>query len=205
MRFYNLPPGGNDHYNAPDGIRRLPMTLWRSSLYPRQPKVVAAAAQEYLEDAPLPIAYMPQRMGFTRWKTPPYDVAWGSSVVALLNAMEQGLRAQYTLQAAGMSSAPVETSEMAVARLHANRLPQVSDNEDPNINAHPVARNALPLDRITTAKQLNDYVYMTRANLANGHAERSERQQRAMAAVSEQSQGIAEILGDNSQKPWFMR
>ena len=168
---------------------------------------MAQAAQEYLEDAPLPAAYMPQRMAFTRWKSPPYDVAYGSSVVALLEAMRYGYDVQRGLQAAGMSSAgaAVETSYDATARLNANRLPQVSDNRDPNINAHPVARNALPLDRITTAQQLNDLVYATRANLANGNAARSERTQVAMQAAAGQSQDIAEILGDNSQKPWFMR
>jgi hypothetical protein len=205
MRFYNLPPGGNDHYNAPADIRRLPFNLLRTSLYPRRPALVKQAAKEYLDKTPPPVAYLPQRMGFTRWKTPPYEVAWDANVLSLLAAMQAHVQTVQGGYQAAMSRVPTTSPQQAVAQLGADRLPQPSDNMDPNMDMPPVARNALPLDRVVSAGELSEYVRATKATIANANNARHERRERAMAAVSQQRGLVDDLTSNRAQHPWFMQ
>jgi hypothetical protein len=205
MRFFNAPPGGNDNYNAPDDIRRLPFDLWRSQLYPRRPALVAQAAQEYLDGTQPPAAYLPQRMGFTRWKTPPYEVGWGQNVAALLDALAANVAVQQQAYSAAMSHVPRQTAREAVAAIGADRLPEPSDNLDPNLDAAPLARNALPLDRVVTAQDMNALVRETRSAVESANNVRYERRERAMSAVSQQRSFVDGLLSDRSHHPWFLQ
>jgi hypothetical protein len=54
---------------APSAIRTLPFTLRRSHLFPVNPPLFAQGVAEY-EAGEVPVAYLPQKMGFTRYTTP---------------------------------------------------------------------------------------------------------------------------------------
>lgn len=205
MRFFNLPAGGHDNYAAPEALRRLPWTLWRSHLYPRRPELVGQAAQNYLEERPLPVAYLPQSMGFTRWKTPPYDVAYGSNVTSLLAALRQRLDQVQGLQAAAMGGAAQAYAPEQTIADPINRLPEPNDNLDPNLNTPAYARNALPLDRIMTADQLNAFVRANRETRANDAAQKMVSRSNALEVAAETRARIQSVVGDRSQAPWFMQ
>lgn len=130
---------------APDQIQQLPFDLLRSHEYPRDPAEMRDAISQ-AGDTP-PSAYIPARMMNTRWKTPPYQRAWGSNVVALMDAMRAyaGLHDQMLVPQAHI---PAMDINAAPDQLQAARLPQASDNFDEDMYTDPLARNALPDDRI---------------------------------------------------------
>lgn len=139
-RSYLEPP---DY--APPAIQRLPFNLLRAHLYPRRPDLVAEGVEEFHRDEPLPV-YLPQRMGFTRYKTPPWEASWGTEVAALVMALQQGVDTQDKLyNAAVQGSAPVTSRNQMARRLGASRLPEPYDHAA-DLDRTPYARNALPAD-----------------------------------------------------------
>lgn len=215
--------------NIPAAIARLPFNLLRSQRITREPQMMGEAMEDYLNRDPLPIAYLPQRMAFTRWKTPPYQLAWGSNARSLVAALEQGFAQREHLAQVGQGAAPALSPYQAVAAMGANRLPQPSDNMDPNMNAVPLARGATPLNTLMTARDLDAIAQSYHAYIGSKGAHRinkAEKAQReAMAAQSRVpapdfnagsarvadkaiDSGIRDaqsIFDDQSQKPWFMR
>lgn len=199
-RFYHAGPD----YNVPEGVKRLPLALQRDP-YPRRPEETREAAAAYLSNQPLPVMYLPQRMGFTKWKTPPSPVAWGSNVLALMDALEQGVRRVQSLNRAGMGPAPHQSVQQAVAVRQLNPLPQVSDDVDPNLNVQAPARGALPLDRFTSAHEMDSYVRETRANIRAQQRARNDRLTHALEVVSTRRAQVASVLGSRNNLPWFMQ
>lgn len=215
--------------NIPAAIARLPFDLLRSQRITREPRMMGEAMERYLDREPLPEAYLPQRMAFTRWKTPPYQLAWGSNARSLIQALEQGYEQRRHLAQVGQGAAPALSPTEAVEQLHANRLPQPSDNMSPNMNAVPLARGAVPRNTITTAQDLDAIAQSYHAWIGKKGAHRVDKLNRARgeataaqsrlpapefnagsAQVADQAidHGVREaqsIFDDQSQKPWFMR
>jgi hypothetical protein len=130
---------------APDQIQRLPLDLLRAHIYPRDPTETRAAIDQS-GDTP-PTDYIPARMMETRWKTPPYNRTWGSNVVALMESMRVYAARQEQMLAPNAHVPSLETHQ-APESLGADRLPQPSDNFADPVDQVPLARNALPEDRI---------------------------------------------------------
>lgn len=212
MRFYTS--GGYDPF-APQQIRETPFDLLRSHLYPRDPALVRQAVDAELSGKPLPIAYLPQRMAFQKWKTPPYQVAWGQGAVSAIEAtalapnMIRGLQPDVPLMPMGMAG-----------QMHGGaRLPQPSDNMSPNLRPGytPLARGVLPSDRYTTSAEVTELAYNVNAAPARNAAvaEARSRQGEAQAVVYGQTGELQRvtalenryfnILKANAGVPWFMR
>ena len=112
-----------------------------------------AIAQDIEGD--LPVAYMPQRMAFDKWRVQLPQRGWGQSAISVLNALRQGPAHQEAiLSRAGIP--PTEPMYQAGDRY--NRLPSIFARIDPALydpNYQPLARGALPRYRTTSAVQLN--------------------------------------------------
>jgi hypothetical protein len=178
---------------APDQIQQLPFDLLRSHEYPRDPAEMRQAVAQ-AGDTP-PSDYLPARMMETRWKTPPYQRAWGSNVVALMEAMRSyaGLQSQMI---APQGHVPAMDINAAPAQLQAARLPQASDNFDQDMYVDPLARNALPDNRIAVRgpdlAQLSAMDVQMRT--ANGKVAPAKLQH-ALDQVAASSAAVNRILG----------
>jgi len=138
-------------YPIPPEIQRLQIPLLRAHRYPRDPAFVAEHAQEYLDGAEPPI-YAPQKMGFMRWKTPPYERSFRSAVGSPFNALAQE-------EARWMGVVPAHwmmPEDAVVSQMEADRLPPTEF--DPSVNETPVARGALPLRNTVTSYDLSELV-----------------------------------------------
>jgi len=168
-----------------------PFDLLRSNLRPRDPRTIQAA-----EDPALPLAYLPQRMMFSRWKTPPgVKPAWGSNAIGALTALETVHALRLAIAATASSSAPQMSSPASsAADMGATRLPQPSDNADPNINKVPVARGVLSDSQVVSAQELNQYVQQTNATLSNAKEEADARKIRALQEVGAMQSNILSML-----------
>jgi len=148
VRFYI---GGNT-VNRPEQLRKLPLELYRSQDYPGQPAMMADAAQRYLNGEPVP-TYVPARMMYTRWTSP--NMAFGSSTVAMLQALKQSRDVQTNLQNAAISqggNVPVgldfyESADMITG----SQLPSLQRLSQQDYDRTPLARNALPLGSFLSA------------------------------------------------------
>jgi hypothetical protein len=153
-------------YPIPPEIQRLQIPLLRAHRYPRDPAYVAEAAQEYLDGAEKPI-YMPQKMGFMRWKTPPYERSFRSAVGSPVHALAQE-------ESRWMGVVPAHwmmPEDVAVSQMDADRLPPT--NFDPSVNEEPVARGALPLRNTVTADDLSALVRSVGRNTLVRHVRKN--------------------------------
>ena len=196
-------------YLPPRAIQRLPFELLRAQRYPRDPQAMGEAAQEYLEGDQLPVYYAPQRMAFTRWKTPPYNVAWGQNVTGMLTALEQEHALLTSVHEANYQP-PTMTGRQAADALGAERLPEPSDNEDPALaqDLYPIARNALPIDRIgMTGGELSAFIRERTDNVSKIHADGHDRRARALAEAQNQVAQVDNVLGEGRpyNDPWWSR
>lgn len=194
--------------NLPAAIERLPFDLWRSHEYPRRPGLVKHAAREYLDDAPQPDMLLPQRMGFTRWKTPPWRQAYGSNIAAFLAAVIQPEAFRRRIAAVAQAGAPSQPERAAA--LERMRLPQPSDNMSPEINASEVLpRNVLPQYEIamTTSDLTQVAEDHTKRAMAND-AQKLIARSRAMAEIEQltsAADGLYQSRGGEEVLPWFLQ
>lgn len=196
-------------YLPPDAIQRLPFNLLRSQRITRDPQQMAVAAQGYLEGAPQPVWYVPQRMGFTRWKTPPYRPAWGQNVVSALTALEQQHALLAQIQHANYEP-PVMNPRQAAQVMGAERLPEPSDNEDPALaeNLYPIARNALPIDRLAmTAGELSAFAREREDNLNQIRQDGHDKRARALMEAQQQVAKVDAVLDEGRpyNDPWWSK
>lgn len=141
-------------YRGPREIASLPLTLLRSNKRPDDPQM-AQAVQDHAANTQLP-EYMPQSMAFSRWKTPPVKVAPGQNAVSVLSALEiQHLHLQLIKK--NFYNPPAQSAVQAADELAARRLPQPSDNLDPNLNTRPIARGVIPASNFVTGGELNSF------------------------------------------------
>lgn len=198
---------GNE-LNLPADLDRLPFDLWRSHQYPRRPEIIEKGVAEYFAHAPMPVMSLPQRMGFTRWKTPPWVMGWGSNVLALVEAVTEPQVFAARLAAVGRGPAPDES--MRDASLARMRLPQPSDNISPEIDSTEVLpRNVLPqyrismttadLERVAAAHQQQEF-----ANGADKLAQKDQAIRQAME-LTEAMDAMYQSHGNASNDvPWFL-
>lgn len=199
---------GNDQ-NLPAAINRLPFDLWRSHEYPGpHPEVIERGAEEYLANQPMPVMSLPQRMGFTRWKTPPYVLGWGSNVMALVEAVTNPQLFAARLAAIGQGHAPSES--MRAAALERSSLPQVSDNVSPEIDSTEVLpRNALPTYRtMMTTQELESVAAQHERQATANNVNRIARRDAAVedaAALAQVGDSFYASRGDGRDDiPWFL-
>ena len=153
-------------YPIPPEIERLQIPLLRAHRYPRDPEYVAEAAEEYLDGAAKPI-YMPQKMGFTRWMTPPYERSFRSAVASPVMALAQE-------ESRWMGVVPAHwmmPEDVAVSQLDADRLPPTQ--VDPSVYETPVARGAMPLRDTVTPADLSELIRSVGRNTIVGHARKN--------------------------------
>lgn len=191
--------------NVPVALKRLPFNLRRSHLYPRDPALVREAVEADLTGQPPPVAYLPQRMAFSRWKTPPYQVAYGSNVAGLLQALRDNLANLRGLQAYATQRIPGMSPHQAVAALGADRLPQPSDNLEPNLFTTPLAREAVPLNHLVSADELNEFANQYTSYVTNRNVAIAEKRQRAQAAVAQQHFMTTSRVMQATSAPWFLQ
>jgi hypothetical protein len=143
-------------YNyAPRELTSIPFNLRRSQLYPVNPPTVRQGIEQYAAGEPEVAGYMPQRMGFTRWKSGPAAKTFGASAVSALQASDiYSQQVGDLVGATGEAGTGIYTPTMAAYDF--NRLPQPMDNwyADPT----PVARNLLNRP-VAQAANLNQYAY----------------------------------------------
>lgn len=109
---------------VPAQIQQLRFDLKRSHLYPRRPDIVAQALMQGPQG---PIQYMPQRMGFRKWKTPPWRETQQSGVSSAVRAVRSSGSVIRSTGARALP--PFAAPATTVARQKgALRLPQPSDN-----------------------------------------------------------------------------
>lgn len=196
-------------YLPPGAIQQLPFELLRAQRYPRDPQAMGEAAQGYLDQEPQPAFYAPQRMAFTRWKTPPYDVAWGENVAGVLTALEQEHVLLARMHQANYQP-PTMTGRQAAAAMGAERLPQPSDNEDPAVaeDLYPIARNALPMGRVTmTGGELSAFIKERTDGVNRIQEDAHARRARALAEAQGQVAAVDRLLDEGRpyNDPWWSR
>lgn len=136
---------------APQQIRDLPLNLQRSQMYPGNPATIDQAIMDSLEGRK-PIALMPQKMLFTRYKNGPAAMEAGASAVSSAAAADI-----YALKVEGLT-APIEANKGIYTPQMASdvfvALPQPMDNWWANPN--PVARNLMDKP-VVQASELNAF------------------------------------------------
>jgi hypothetical protein len=163
------------------------MTLLRSNLPPDDPRTVAALATD--DGGPLP-QYLPQRMGFSKYKTPPgVKPRWGQNAVSMLTALEQQ-HLQAALIRRGYYLPPTESAEDAAERLGADRLPEPSDNLDPNLNDYPVSRGVQPGAGFISGQELNAMAQDRERELQRLGHDAGSRRANALAEVAAMQNGL---------------
>lgn len=116
---------------------------------------MAQAVQDFQYQQELPV-YVPQRMGFSKYKTPPgVKPAWGQNVESMLTALELQ-HYKLAMIRRGYYVPPVADPYEAAAALGADRLPEPSDNVDPNLYTQSISRGVVGADQLVTGGELND-------------------------------------------------
>jgi hypothetical protein len=195
MRFYT---SGNFYPQLPRAIQTLPFDLYRQTKVTRDPSIIQHGIEQYFA-GDVPVYYAPQRMQFSKWKSPPTPIGYGQNVISMLDAFSHRLAVERAAQPRGI---PFNGPVAAARRMGLDRLPQPTDNMDPNLRAGyiPLARGAVPLNRITDAAVIQTYVDA-------GNAERvgNDARTAAMRQVQERQAILADMTGGNVGEPWFIR
>ncbi len=191
---------GGRFWNTPPGIRQLQFNQLRSHLYPRDPYLAAKALEEYGQPVP---AYLPQRMLFTRWKTPPMRPAWMENAIGFSQAVTQGPAHVQQLEQASKLP-PMMPFWDAPQAMGANTLPQPDTTPGPE----PISRGVLPPERIhLTPDQLEELGHQQYAAVGAGYAGAQGARDRAIAevqgAINDTNQAI--YGGTPEDDPWFLR
>lgn len=191
---------GGRFWNTPAGIRQLQFNQLRSHLYPRDPYLAAQAMDEYGQPVP---EYLPQRMMFTRWKTPPMRAAWLENAIGFMAAKAQGPAHAAALEQASGLPPTMPFWDMPQA-LGANNLPQPDMTPEPA----PISRGVLPPSRMhLQPHELEALGNETMAHANAGSQGVQNAKDRAMAEVQGliSSANQAVYGGTAENEPWFLR
>lgn len=186
-------------YNSPRQIQMLRFNQRRSHLYPRDPYFTAQALQPEQPAA----QYLPQRMAFTRWKTPPTRVAWGENAAGVVAATAQA-PAQVSAMEEAAGLPPMLPFWDAPAALGADGLPEAPVAD---FSEQPISRGVLPHNRMQLhAGELSALVREQREGIARGHRGAQDRRDLAMAEVSNQVSAVTRLVqgGESEDAEWYL-
>jgi len=191
--------GRGDFYGyTPAAIRTLPIGLLRSHLYPPHRQEFIAAVQQYL-DGRQPVALMPQRMAFDKYKTPPVQTGWGQSAISAVTAMAHG---PAHVRAPPPPAVPFAPATRVVAQRGLNRMPVPTDSLSVNMRQGyvPLARDAVPADTVTDARVVNQVSADARApqHLRPGTPH-------VLRMIEAQRRHFAAVMSNQTRGPWFLR
>lgn len=158
---------------------------------------MTAAVQAHAAGDELPI-YMPQRMAFTEFKTPPgVKPAWGQNVVGLHTALErQAFHAAMIRK--GYYMPPITTPHAMAEQLGADRLPEPSDNIDRNLDTKAMSRGLIPSAGFVSGAELNALGRETQHELERLNDEGHDRRGRALAEVAMLQDHVSMLFTDRS-------
>lgn len=124
---------------APRQVRQLNANLVRSQAYPPAPWVTAQGVQQYREQSQ-PMAYMPQAMAFTKYKTPPAGYAQDRLGESAANVVMLGMAfTQKESRLVNAATQGVPFGEMRSVAEPLNQLPAPQTS----MNMHPWSRGVL--------------------------------------------------------------
>lgn len=174
------------------------MTLLRSNKRPDDTQMAAAVA-DHAANTQLP-EYLPQSMTFSRWKTPPVKVAMGQNALSVLTALEiQHLH--LALIKKNFYMPPVQSAVQVAegASLGSlRRLPQPSDNLDPNLNTRPIARGVIPASNFVTGGELNSFAQSRLAQITQMRDNARVGRDQALAEVASLQDHILSLIQPNT-------
>ena len=187
-------------YNSPAQIRMLQFNQLRSHLYPRDPYLAGEALEEFGQPVP---QYLPQRMMFSRWKTPPMRTAWLQNAESALAAPQIAQQRVAQMQEAA-NLPPMLPMWDAPAALGANQLPETPVEMDET----PLSRGVLPYQRMQIhAGELAALLEEQNRDLEQRHEGAQDRRDLALAEVNNQISAISFMVtgGDDQNEPWYER
>jgi len=196
MQFYT---SGNFYPQLPRVMHDLPIDLLRSRAYPRNPQVLENGLRQ-LEQGDKPVFYAPQRMAFSKWKTPPVPAGWGQNVTSMLAAY----RAQFgVIGAAQPKGLPIMDALAAGRAVGADRMPEPTDNMDPNLYRGyvPLSRGAVPLDDMVDVAAIDQVA----ADASNPEELRNDARVSALEEIGAYQDRLQMMHFSNAGTPWFLR
>ena len=118
---------------APRELTQLPFNLYRTQINPPNPPLLQQAVQDQLAGRRA-VAFLPQRMAYTKWKNP--ETQWSSSATGVMAASTVYSKQVSALAAPFAAGKGVYLPSDAARDL--NRLPQPTD--DWQFDKNPIAR-----------------------------------------------------------------
>jgi hypothetical protein len=134
-------------FMPPKRVRNLPFNLLRNQAYPAAPWVVQQGIQDDQAGADVRVEadhYMPQKMGFNKWRTPPagYNTqVLGMGAVNVIEARDGARRMLASLRDAGLGPAVASLNPIDQAADAYNDIPSVDSYLD--MNPVPTSRGVL--------------------------------------------------------------
>lgn len=196
MQFYT---SGNFSPQLPQVMHDLPIDLLRSRAYPRNPEVLENGLRQ-LEQGNKPVFYAPQRMAFSKWKTPPVSAGFGQNVISMLAAY----RVQFgVIGAAQQRGLPIMDALQAGRAVGADRMPQPTDNMAPNMYRGyvPLSRGAVPLDDMVDVAAIDQVA----ADASNPEELRNDARASALKSIGAYQDRLQMMAFANTGTPWFLR
>jgi hypothetical protein len=142
------------------------------------------AVQEHAAGGELPI-YMPQRMAFSQFKTPPgFKPDWGQNFAGLHTALERQKFVAEMIRR-GHYLPPMTTPHAMAEQLGADRLPEPSDNIDPDLDTQAVSRGLIPSAGFVSGAELNALGREMASELEHVNGAAQDRRAQALAEVAE--------------------
>ncbi len=196
MKFYQT---GDFYPQLPQVMHDLPIDLLRSRAYPRNPEVLESGIRQ-LEHGEKPVFYAPGRMANSKWKTPPTATGWGQNVISMLGAVRAQLAIIGAAQPAGL---PIMDAIEAGRSLGADRMPEPTDNMDPNLYSGyvPLARGAVPLDDMVDVAAIDQVA----VDASNPEELRNDARVSALESIGAYQDRLQMLAFSNTGTPWFLR
>ena len=196
MQFYQT---GDFYPQLPQVMHDLPIDLLRSRAYPRNPEVLESGLRQ-LEQGEKPVFYAPGRMANSKWKTPPTATGWGQNVISMLGAVRSQLAVIGAAQPRGL---PIMDAIQAGRFVGADRMPQPTDNMDPNLYRGyvPLARGAVPLDDMIDVAAIDQVAI----EASNPEDLRNDARVSALESIGAYQDRLQLLAFSNTGTPWFLR
>ncbi len=118
---------------APQQVRNLNVNLVRSHAYPPAPWVTAQGVEQY-QDNQHPVSYMPQAMGFGKYKTPPAGYGQGmlgQSAVNATNVLQEARKQRRDFHGGATRGVPFRTIHQAANAYNQLPTPDLAMNPQP--------------------------------------------------------------------------
>jgi hypothetical protein len=170
-------------------IQQLPLRLQRSHGYPRQPEEMGEAMEEYLDGAQKPV-YLPQKMAFKRYKTPPVRTGWLATAIASMAAVNDDTARAEALAMVGIEHVPIDPIYQRGPAL--DQFPQPMDRLNPNIDEAPPSSDMPTPGSFSSSQEITEYAEQYQQNILNAHRAAGNRAQTAVAEAKVQQ---AQVTG----------